>query len=161
MEIQLTNILFQIVNFGIVLGALVFLLYKPILKLFEERSKRIAEGQKAAEEAIKEKEKIAALEEKTKKQLEKRAAEVMEKAVSEAEAEKQRIIDEAQAQAQAEIEKAKAKWAEEKERLKESMMVEMAEAVVKVSEKVIGESLSAKKHQDLINKELTKILKEI
>ncbi len=161
MEIQLTNILFQIVNFGIVFGALVFLLYKPVLKLFEERSKRIAEGQKAAEEAIKEKEKIAALEEKTKKKLERKQAEILEKAVSEAEAEKQRIIEEAHQQAQEVVAKAQAKWEEEKERMKENMMAEMAEAVIKVSSKVIGENLDAKKHQKLIDQELAKILKEI
>ena len=161
MEIQLTNILFQIVNFGVVFGSLVFLLYKPILKLFEERSKRIAEGQKAAEQAIKEKEKIKALEEKTKKKLEKRVAELMEKAVSEAEAEKQRILQQARKQAEAEVEKAVRRWEEEKKRQKEAMMAEMVEAVIKVSEKVIGQSLTLKKHLALIEKELRTILKEI
>ena len=49
MEIDISQILFQIVNFSVVLAALTFLLYKPIFKMFLERAKRIEEGQKAAQ----------------------------------------------------------------------------------------------------------------
>ena len=58
MDIQITQILFQAINFSVVLGALTFLLYKPVLKMFDERSQKIAEGQKAAEAAIQDKEKL-------------------------------------------------------------------------------------------------------
>jgi len=38
MDIQLPQIIFQIVNFGVVVGALTYLLYKPVKKMLDERS---------------------------------------------------------------------------------------------------------------------------
>ena len=58
MDIQLPQILFQAINFSVVMGALTFLLYKPVLKMFDERSQKISEGLKAAEAALKEKEEL-------------------------------------------------------------------------------------------------------
>jgi len=161
MEIQLTSILFQAVNFSVVLGALIYLLYKPILKLFEERSQRIAEGQKAAEEAIKGRERISVLEKTTKRKLETEAAKLIERAVDEAEREKQRILDEAHEKGETELNKLKAKWLVEKEQLKKKFHQDMIDAVIKVSRKIIGDNLDLKKQQQLIDQELERILKEI
>ncbi len=162
MEIQLTSILFQAINFGVVLGALIYLLYKPILKLFEERSQRIAEGQKAAEEAIKGRERISVLEKSTKRKLEKEAAQVIERAVVEAEREKQRILDEAHDKAEEELNKLKSKWQIEKEQLKDQFHRDMVDAIIKVSQKIIGTHLAdIKKQQQLIEQELERILKEL
>ena len=44
-------LLAQAVNFGIVLVALTYFLYKPILRILEERRTKIEHGVKAAEEA--------------------------------------------------------------------------------------------------------------
>lgn len=41
----------QVVNFAVLLGLLTYLLYKPILKVIDERQKKIAEGVKTAEAA--------------------------------------------------------------------------------------------------------------
>jgi F-type H+-transporting ATPase subunit b len=161
MDIQFPQILFQAINFLVVLGSLTFLLYKPVLKVFDERSKRIAEGQKAAEEAIKQREQIEALEQDTKQKLNENSAKVLEKATKEAATTKVQLIEEAKGQAQAEIESLKQKWADEKEQLLKGVQDKLAEAVIQTSTKVVGSALSPAQHSKLIDKELAQILKKI
>jgi len=58
MEIRWYQLLFQIVNFGILIFLLNRFLYRPILKIVEDRNKKIEDSLKAAEATLKEKEKI-------------------------------------------------------------------------------------------------------
>lgn len=44
-------LLVQAVNFGLLLSVLTYFLYKPVLRIIDERQKKIAEGVKTAEEA--------------------------------------------------------------------------------------------------------------
>ncbi len=44
-------LLAQAVNFGLLLGLLTYLLYKPVLKIIDERQHKIAEGVRTAEAA--------------------------------------------------------------------------------------------------------------
>ena len=80
MQIELTQILFQIINFGVVLGVLWYLLYKPVLKIFAERAKRIEEGQKAAAKALENQEKINEIKLKTEAESKKKASQVLKEA---------------------------------------------------------------------------------
>jgi flagellar motility protein MotE (MotC chaperone) len=58
MEIQLAQIIFQILNFGVVLAALTYFVYKPVVKLLDERKAKIAQAAKSADEIQKEKEQL-------------------------------------------------------------------------------------------------------
>lgn len=69
------SLIAQIINFGLLLFILSKLLYKPVLRLFDERAKKIAQGLKAAEDSLKEKEKI----EEMKKEEMKKNRQEMEK----------------------------------------------------------------------------------
>ena len=44
-------LLVQLVNFGLLLSVLTYFLYKPVLRIIDERQRKIAEGVKTAEEA--------------------------------------------------------------------------------------------------------------
>jgi F-type H+-transporting ATPase subunit b len=44
-------LLIQAVNFGLLLGVLTYFLYKPILRIIDERQAKIAEGVRTAQEA--------------------------------------------------------------------------------------------------------------
>ena len=46
-------ILLQVINFGLLMAVLSYLLYKPVLKVLAERQEKIAQGVKDAEEAAK------------------------------------------------------------------------------------------------------------
>lgn len=161
MDIQLTQILFQAINFSVVLGALTFLLYKPVLKMFDERSQKIAEGQKAAETAIKEKDELEQTRRKMESDLKKERAKVLKEAQEEAKAKAQDIVANARKEAKEEKSKLIDSWETEKAALLKSAKQDMADAVVAVSAKVIGKTLDAKAQSKLIDSELETILKSL
>ena len=53
MEINLYQVLFQIFNFGVVMYLLNKVLYKPVLKMLDERAKKINEGMALADKNLK------------------------------------------------------------------------------------------------------------
>ncbi len=159
MDIQLPQILFQAINFGVVMGALTYLLYKPIQKLMDERATKIAEGQAAAETAVAERENLESQKRKLERENDKKAAELVERATEKAMTQKQDILAKAKTEAQAEVEKLKEQWSLEKAQLKQEMRQEMIEAVMAVTEKVIGQKLSDKADAKLIADELAKLAK--
>lgn len=159
MDIQLPQILFQVINFGVVMGALTYLLYKPIQKLMDERATRIAEGQAAAEAAVAERDNLEAQKRKLERENDKKAAELIEQATQKAQTQKQELLAKAKAEAQAEVEKLKEQWELEKAQLRQEMRQEMIEAVMTVTEKVIGQKLSDKADAKLIADELAKLAK--
>lgn len=161
MDIQLTQILFQIVNFSVVLGAVTFLLYKPVLKIFDERARRIAEGEQAAVKAQRAYEEIEKQRKDAETALKKEKTEVLRQAQKEAQERKEAYLLEAREEAKTEISKLQAAWKKEKELLLKNAQKEMAEAIVTISEKVIGTSLDKKASQKLIDTELTAILKNL
>lgn len=161
MDIQITQILFQAINFSVVLGALTFLLYKPVLKMFDERSQKIAEGQKAAEAALKDKDALDAKRKKMENDLKKERATVLNKAQEEAKAKATEIVAAAKKEAKAEKSKLVGAWENEKAALFQEAKQDMADAVVAVSAKVIGKSLDNKAQSKLIDSELETILKSL
>lgn len=161
MNIEPSQIIFQIINFGVVLGVLTFLLYKPVLKIFAERAKRIEEGQKAAQKAIEHQGQIEEIKQKTEAEAKKKASQVLKEATLEAESKKAQLLEEAHAAAAAEITKMKKAWTSEKEQLIQGIRSEVVAAVVSVSEKVMSKSLDAKAHSKLIDEELEQVLKTL
>ena len=161
MEILVSQILFQIVNFSVVVGLLSYLLYKPVLKIFEERAKRIEEGQKAAQAALVQQEKINELKENAQKQMKKEKAAVLEAATAEAQEQQQQILAEAREQATQLIAEMKEKFEQEQEQRLSQMRQEIVEAVVTATERVVGQKLTAKDQSTLIDKELNTLLKSL
>ena len=161
MDIQFPQILFQIINFSIVLGALWYLLYKPVLKIFAERAKRIEEGQKAAAKALEQQAKIDELKAKTTQEAKKEAAKVLQEATKEAEVQKTAIIEDAKKQATAEVERLKRSWEEEQAQRIQQINQKLVDAVIAASEKVIGASLDKKAHSKLIDSELNQVIKSL
>lgn len=161
MEIKLAQIVFQMINFGIVFGALTFLLYKPILKIFAERAKRIEEGQKAARQAIEQQEKIDEIKNKTEQAMKQKKAALLEEAVKEAQDQKKQMLEEARVAAENEITSLKKKWEDEKSKEKAELQSQLIEVVIAASEKILQEKIDAKKHSKLIDAELSQLLKTL
>ncbi|MBP7740770.1 hypothetical protein KA089_01140 [Candidatus Woesebacteria bacterium] len=161
MDIQLTQILFQIINFSVVLGALTFLLYKPVLKIFDERAKRIDEGQKAAEEAMNSRDELDKEKKRSESDIKKERAKVLTDAQEEAKKKAQDIISTAKKEAMLEQEKMIKNWQLEKAQLLKEAKLEMTDAVITISAKLIGKSLDAKSQEKLIDEEINSIIKNI
>ena len=158
MEIIPLQIIYQIVNFSIIMGLLTYLLYKPILKVFEERSKRIEEGQKAAQDLIQEKAAIEQLKETTAKKLELEETKKMQAITDLVKENKQQLLAEAQKEVDAYIKSQQAKWQEEKQRRVKALRDDLVTSVIEVSQKVINKKLTVKDRQDLVDVQIDAVL---
>ncbi len=161
MDIQFPQILFQIINFSVVLGALVYFLYKPVQKILDERAKLVEEGQLAAQKAIAESEKFEDTKKGIKQKAEKEAAKLLEEATQSAKERREQLLAKAKEEALQEVERLRQAWNEEKRASLQNMKKEFAEAVVATAEKVIGSSLDSKAQSKLIDQELSNLLKTL
>lgn len=105
MEINLWQVIFQAANFGVILYLLAKYLYKPLMKLLDERAKKINEGLAAAEKNVKN---AAEAEKAVKAELtkaKKAGAVIIADAEKEAKAKAAEIVEAARVKAKAEANK--------------------------------------------------------
>lgn len=161
MEIQFPQIIFQIINFGVVFGALSYLLYRPINKILDERAKNIEEGQVAAQKALTEQASIDDLKKQAKQKADKEAAKILEEATKAAADKKDKMMAKAKEEALAEVERLRQAWHEEKRSSLQAMKSQFADAVIASAEKVVGKTLNDKTHSSLIDEEFATLIKKI
>lgn len=161
MEILLPQIIYQIINFSVIFALLTYLLYKPMLKIFKERSERIEEGQKAALKAIEEKESMADLKAQLLKKLDVEEAKKMEEITKEIKKKKQELLSLAQAETSKFLVIQEQKWQAEKERRMVSLKEELISAVVLTSEKVLAKKLTQADKKALVDKQLDQVLAQL
>lgn len=144
----------QIVNFLLLLFILKRFLYKPILKVLEERKTKIEAGLKNAEEIEKR------LNEITEKEAEVllRAGKESEKMIKEAGAEYIRIIEEAKKEHERimskALEDAKGLILVEETRLKQQVRESLGDMVTLIFEKVIDKKITKEDQKNIIEKEV-------
>jgi F-type H+-transporting ATPase subunit b len=152
--INLPLLLAFIVNFVILFGLLGLVLYKPVMKMLDERSKRIKEGMERAEAT---KEEYARAEEEVKRLISK-AREDGQALVSQATQIGERLREEAKdgarEEAQAIIERTRAELEEERDRIIDDLRREFVDISISAAEKVIKETLDKKRHRRLIEEAL-------
>ena len=135
--IDVKLILIQILNFGILLAALSYFLYKPVLKMLATREEKIVQGMKDAEDAAKAK---ASADEEKKGILStahKDAEEVGAKAKTYADEKAAVIAADAQTKAEGIIKNAESKSEEIKEQARKDSEAEIAKLAVLAAEKVL------------------------
>lgn len=144
MEINIYQILFQIFNFGVVMYLLNKVLYKPVLKMLDERAKKINDGMALAEKNMK----AAEESEKTKKseiaKARKEASAIIATAEKEAKAKADKIISDAKAKAKAEAAVMLESATKEIESNKAKAEKAIASLAIKQAQNALGSSLSAK-----------------
>jgi len=152
--INLPLLLAFIVNFVILFGLLGLVLYKPVMKMLDERSKRIKEGMERAEAT---KEEYARAEEEVKRLISK-AREDGQALVSQATQIGERLREEAKdgarEEAQVIIERTRAELEEERDRIIDDLRREFVDISISAAEKVIKETLDKKRHRRLIEEAL-------
>ena len=152
--INLPTLLAQIINFLILLGLLYLVAYKPIIRMFDERSNRIKESMEQTE-AIKEQ--AAHAEEEVRKQMEaagRDGREVIARAVRTGEEARQRIHEEARQEGTGLIERARLEIQRERDEVIEELRREFTDLTIEAAEKVIERSLDKEAHRELIDKVL-------
>jgi F-type H+-transporting ATPase subunit b len=152
--INLPQLIAQIVNFTLLLVLLRFTLYKPVLKMLDERKQKINEGLNAAEIARAE---AAAAQANIQGQLDAARAQGQE-IVGNAQQIATRIQAEAREEAgrdrEAAVERARAEIQLERDRAITELRAEFAEITVSAAEKVINQSVDRGAHQRIIEEAL-------
>ena len=152
--INLPSLIAFIVNFGLLMLLLRLTLYRPVLKMLDERRNRIQESLGAADRAA-----------ELARESEQRVAEEIRQAqlqgqeiVGSAQQIAQRIQDdaarEAQVRAQQIIDQAHASIQQETEAARAALRREFADLTILAAEKVINQSLDKQSHLRLINEVL-------
>jgi len=152
--INLPGLITQLVSFAILFAALWMVLYKPISKAMRDRAKKIQDSLESADKAREEADS---------------SREAMEKQISDARAEGQKMITgakdiadrfkeeelaKAREEIKAEKERAAADIQRERDAAIDGLRREFASIVVDAAEKIVEKSLDESKHKDLIDKVL-------
>jgi len=152
--INLPVLVAQIINVAILFGLLYLVAYKPIMRMLDERSRRIKESMKQADDI---KEQAAHAEEEVKKQLEAASGEGQERiaqAVQIGEEVKQKAQQEARQEAETLIARARTDIQRERDEAIDELRKEVADLTILAAGKVIDRSLDKKAHRQLIDKVL-------
>ena len=152
--INLPTLLAQLINFGILLGLLYMVAYKPIMRMLDERSRRVKESMGQAESV---KEQAANAEVEVKKQIDAAAKEgqaIIARAVRTGEEAGQQARQEARQEAESLIARARLEIKREQNEAIDEVRKEFADLVVLAAGKVVDRSLDKKTHRQLIDEVL-------
>jgi len=152
--INLSTLVAQIVTFGILLGLLYLVAYKPIMRMLDERSSRVKESMEQTEHI---KEQAAHAEEEVKKQIEaagKEGQEVIARAMRTGEDLRQKAQQDAREDAESLIVRAQTEIQRERDDAVDELRKEFADLAILAAEKVIESSLDKEAHRQLIDKTL-------
>ena len=155
--ISLPLLLAFVINFIILLILLRKFLYRPVLKMLDERTQKVKESMDWAE-AIKRDYEQAKVE--VQKQIEKgrqEAQAIIAQAVQKGETLKEEARREASGQAKVIVEKARAELEAERDRMVEDLRKEFVSLLILASEKVIRQTLDKEKQSRLIEETLAQI----
>lgn len=154
MEINIYQILFQILNFGVVMYLLNKVLYKPIIKMLDDRAKKINEGMSQAEKNLKAGEEI----EKTKKaevsKARKEASAIITAAEVDAKKRADEIVKKAHDKAKEEVANMTKAAEKEIENAKAKLQKEAATIAATMAKKALEGALSAKEIEAITKKML-------
>ena len=152
--ISLPTLLAQIVNFIILFGLLYLVAYKPIMRMLDERSRKIKESMEQTEFI---KEQAARAEEEAKKRIgeaSKEGQEVIARAARMGEEVRQEAEQKAKQEAESLITRARMEIQRERDGAIDELRREFADLTIMAAEKVIERSLDKEAHRQVIDKVL-------
>jgi len=157
MEIDIKQVLLQLLNFGILVVLFSKFMFKPIIKILDTRSKKILEGQLAAEKSLKE---TALLEKKQADRLaeaSKKAAAIIAEAKTESKKLGVELIQEAKSVAAVELGKQKEAFQKELENEELKLKKRIADLVVETTKTVLASTLKPADLKEITAKEISKL----
>lgn len=152
--LNLAGLITHFVSFGLLLGLLIVLFYKPLQRVLDERRRRIEEGLRASE-AAQEAAEEASTEARAQVQI---GREEAQRLVAQAQEIGQRLEAEARAGAQVQaerlIERARQEIEQERDQAVQQLRNEFADLAISAAERVIGQALTRDDHQRIISEVL-------
>ncbi len=157
MNINILQILFQIVNFSILLFLLKKYLYRPILKVLEQRARKIQEGLEAAEKSILEREKLEHDKKKLAIEAEKDAHKILEGARIRAQKMEKDFLEKAHLEAESRFRKSESLSQARMRQLEHELERKFAETVVSTTESMLIQELSLEQQRMIINNQIKRL----
>jgi F-type H+-transporting ATPase subunit b len=152
--LNLPALIAQLINFTLLLVVFRLFLYKPLLRILDERKKRIEEGLQASDEA---KERLSQTEQEVAAEMS-RARQEAQAIVTQAQQASARIQEEARESARAEsdqiIERARQEIQLERDAAISDLRSEFADLTITAAERVIRRSLDRQAHSEIIEQTL-------
>ena len=152
--INLPTLLAQIVNFVILFGLLYLVAYKPIMRMLDERSRKVKESMEQTEFI---KQQAERAEEEAEKRIEaasKEGQEVIARAVQTGEEARREAQQQAKQDAESLIARARSEIQRERDEAIGELRKEFADLTILAAGKVIDRSLDKEAHRQLIDKVL-------
>jgi len=150
----------QLVNFSILVIILYKLLYKPVLKVLNDRKEKIEQGLKDAKSLGEELERTKELQKREINKAKVEARKIIENAQDLAEKSGQDIKIKAKNEVEKLITAARTQIIDEKEKMLAEARKEISSLVLDISEKVFGKLVDAKINQKLIDESVKDIKKK-
>lgn len=152
--IDVPSLVAFLINFFLLLGLLTLVLYKPVTRMLDQRSAKIKESLEQAERIQQE---SVRAEESVKVEIDAGRREgqaLINQAAQRAEKVKEAARAEARQEAEILVAKARTEIDRERDESFNQLRQEFADLAIVAAEKVIGQSLDKKAHQELIDKVL-------
>jgi len=152
--INMPMLLAQIINFIVLFGLLYLVAYKPIMRMLDERSRKIKESMERTEFI---KQQAERAEEEAKKRIDaaaKEGQEAVARAVRTGEEVKREAQQQARQEAEALIARARSEIQRERDEAIDDLRKEFADITIMAAGKVIDRTLDKKAHREIIKKVL-------
>ncbi|MBI4035046.1 MAG: F0F1 ATP synthase subunit B [Candidatus Chisholmbacteria bacterium] len=159
MEINLSQIALQIVNFSLLVFILTKFLYRPVIKLLQDRTKKIAAGLKAAETNLEEKNRIAELKQRELIKAEREAAVILEAARKKASDVGKDIVTEAKTAAQQEVKKEYVLLEEKIHAERKNLQAEISRLVIDTTRSILTDTLTSGQQQAIVDSQISQLKK--
>lgn len=136
------QLLAQVINFLVIAGALSFLLYKPILRVLDERRERIRKSMEDTARIERQVQDLEKLRSDAMKALEKETGALMEQATKDAESLRQEIVASARKEADQIVLKARKQSEDERAKMLADAQQKLVKIIVDSTEKLLAREFS-------------------
>ncbi|MDZ7726312.1 MAG: ATP synthase F0 subunit B [Candidatus Campbellbacteria bacterium] len=153
-------ILAQLFNFILLLIVLERFVYRPVLKIIDDRRAQIEENEKREERLEKKLSGIDSMKEKVVSEANAEARKLREETLEQAEETKKHILATARKEAEALIESQRDSLKSDFERLEERIHNEIGDVVAKAVEKSVGELLNEEEKNKILNRSIEEFKSE-
>jgi F-type H+-transporting ATPase subunit b len=142
----------QLLIFLVMLGVLYRFAWGPLLKILNERRERIQQGVEATERAKRELEEAERERQVKLEEARREAQAILDRIAKQGEDLRKELETKAREQAEGLIARAGAEIHQEREKAVQDLREQVADLAVMAAGRIIGESLDAKKHRELIER---------
>lgn len=152
----------QLINFGLLIGILSFLLYRPILRLLDDRRERIKKAMEDAKSIENQRREIDEFKSKQMREIDAQVGKFLEDAKKQADAAKKEILGNAEREATQLLAKAKQQMADDRARMLGEAQSALASVVVRMTEKILEREFSKDDQKRIlgsVEKELPSLLR--